>query len=86
MQKKLTTFLHEGKNYLVVDNEAFDWDIDPDQLKNLEISIKADPEMRESYIANIFEHLVSCFSEFVGKKISLKEINDSLERGYIDIP
>jgi hypothetical protein len=84
MHKKLTTYLHDGRNYLVVDNEAFDWDIEPDQLKQLEISIKTDPEMRESYIANIFEHFVLCFSEFVGKKMTLRDINEALVKGYIE--
>lgn len=68
----------EKKKYIVVENEAFDWEVQPEQLKN-------DPMLKESFLGNIFSHLTSCFSEFLGKKVSLKEINDALEKGYIEV-
>lgn len=81
--KKVDLVEIEGKKYITVDNEAFDWEVDSDQLKNISFKIKNDPSMRESFIGNIIKHMASCFSEFVGKKVSLKEINDAIERGYI---
>lgn len=85
MQKKLRILKIEDKNYIILDNEGFDWEIDPKQLRMVEISIGNDPNMKESFIGNMLNHFVSCFSEFLGKKVSLKEINDALEKGYIDV-
>lgn len=79
----VSTVSIEGKNYIVVDDEAFDWEIEPEQLRTIEFKIKNDPAMKESFIGNIFDHMASCFSEFIGKKVSLKEINDALENGHI---
>lgn len=73
----------EGKRYIVVDNEAFDWELEPEQIKNVEFKIKNDPTMKDSFIGNVFNHLTSSFSEFIGKKVSLKEINDAIEKGFI---
>jgi hypothetical protein len=85
MQKKLEIIEVEGKKYIVINNEAFDWEIEPEQLKSVEIKIKNDPAMRENFIGNIFNHLTNSFSEFVGKKVSLKEMNDAIDNGYIEV-
>jgi hypothetical protein len=74
----------EDNKYIVVDNEAFDWELEPEQIKSLEFKIKNDPAMKDSFIGNIFNHLTTCFSEFLGKKVSLKEINDAIEKGFIE--
>ncbi len=85
MKKSVGLVEIEGNKYIVVDNEAFDWELEPEQIKNLEFKIKNDPAMKDSFIGNIFNHLTSCFSEFLGKKVSLKEINDAIEKGFIEI-
>lgn len=84
MQKALKILTIEGKKYIVLENEAFDWEVEPEQLRFIEIKIKNDPTMKESLIGSLFNHFTSCFSEFAGKKMSLKEINDALEKGYIE--
>ena len=83
MHKKLEIVSVDGKNYIVVDNEAFDWEVEPEQLKQVELKIKNDPLMKDSLIGSIFSHMASCFSEFLGKKVSLKEINDAIDSGVI---
>jgi hypothetical protein len=85
MKKKMFIYSHEGKNYIVVDNEAFDWEIDPSHIKSVETKIKNDPLMKENFIGDIFNHVVESFSEFLGKKVSLKDINEALERGWIEV-
>jgi hypothetical protein len=85
MRKKLEIINVEGRNYLVVDNEAFDWEVEPDQIKAIKLKIKNDPLMKDSLIGSVFGHMESCFSEFIGRKITLKEINDSIECGYIEV-
>ncbi len=81
--RKVKITNHNGVNYIVVDNEAFDWEVA--DLQEIEIKIKNDPLMKENFIGSVFNHLTKCFSEFVGKQMSLKDINDALERGYIDL-
>jgi hypothetical protein len=85
MQKKLTILEIENKKYIIVENEGFDWEIEPEQLRKVEISIKNDPVMKENFIGNMLNHFVTCFSDFLGKKITLKEINEALDKGYIEV-
>lgn len=85
MQKKLTILEIQNKKYIILDNEGFDWEIEPGQLKKVEISIKNDPAMKENFIGNMLNHFVTCFSDFLGKNVSLKDINDALEKGYIEV-
>lgn len=84
-KKSLQIVEIENKKYIVVDNEAFDWEIEPQQLKIMEIKIKNDPALKDSLIGSVFNHLTFSFSDFVGKKVSLKEINDALEQEYIEV-
>ena len=85
MQKHLKVLKIENKNYIIVENEGFDWEIESEQLRKVELSIKNDPLMKENLIGNMFNHFVSCFSDFLGRKVSLEEINDALEKGYIEV-
>jgi hypothetical protein len=74
----------EGVNYIVVDNEAFDWSIEPEFVKMVQFQIKNDPEMKDSYIGSIFQHFTKCFSDFIGREVSLQEINQAIQEGYIN--
>ena len=85
MKKRLEIINVEGKNYIVADNEAFDWEIEPEKVAMIELNIKNDPLMKNNFIGSIFNQMTVCFSEFIGKKISLKEINDAIDNGYIEI-
>lgn len=85
MRKKIEIVNVDGRNYIVVDNEAFDWEIEPEQLRAIKLKSNSDPEMKDSLIGSVFNHLEACFSEFIGKKVVLREINDAIEEGYIDI-
>ena len=85
MLKKVQIVKIEGKDYIVVDNEVFDWEIEPEQLKIIEFKIKNDPLMKDNFIGSLFDHLTACFSEFIGKKVTLKEMNDSIEKGHIEV-
>jgi len=85
MRKKIEIIKVDGKNYIVVDGEGFDWEVETQQVRKAEVSIKNDPLMKENFVGSIFNHMTSCFSEFIGKKVSLKEINNSIESGYIEV-
>jgi len=85
MRKKLEIVEVDGKKFIVVDGEAFDWQVTPEQIHKAEFLIKNDPSVRQGFIGNIFRHICESFSQLVGRKVSLKEINDAIENGYIDV-
>lgn len=82
--KKITIHEFNGQKILVVDNEAFDWGLDEDTYQKAKFAIKNDPLMKENFIGNIQKYFVDAFSEFVGKEMTLKEINDAIEKGFLD--
>lgn len=71
----------EGINYLVVDNEVFDWGVD--NIEDINFKIKNDPLMKHNFIGSIVKNFTDCFSEFIGRKITLKEINHAIKKGEI---
>ena len=69
---------------IFVDGELFDWGINPQELHTAKSFIIQHPEMRKSVMGDIERHFVSCFSEFLGRDITLAEINKALETGEIE--
>jgi len=74
-----------GCKAIVMDNEVFDWGMDEESLRQAVFLSKTDPEMKASFISDIQQNLVMCFSEFVGKECTLADINQALRNGYIDV-
>lgn len=71
-------------NYLMLENEVFDWGPDPEELQNAIKMINHNNDLKETILNSIVGHFVNSFSEFVGKKMTLNEINTSIENGNID--
>lgn len=71
-------------NYLMLDNEVFDWGPDPEELQNAIKMINHNNDLKETILNSIVGHFVSSFSEFVGNKMTLDEINTSIENGNIE--
>ena len=71
-------------NYLMLDNEVFDWGPDPEELQNAIKMINHNNDLKETILNSIVGHFVISFSEFVGKKMTLDEINTSIENGNIE--
>jgi len=82
-ENRITIHEIEGQRILAVNNEAFDWGIDEEHLKAVQVISKNDPEVKKNYIGSIQKYFVDCFSEFVGKEMTLKEINEAIKRGHI---
>ena len=82
--KKVTIHDMGGMRIIALDSEAFDWNIEEEDLKTCQIISKNDPEMKENFIGNIQKHFVACFSEFLGRPTSLKEINLAIKDGWIE--
>ncbi len=82
--KKVTIHDIEGRRIIAVDNEAFDWGIEEEDFKAAHVVIRNDPAVKESFLGNIQKHFVTCFSEFIGRPTTLKEINKAIEEGWIE--
>jgi hypothetical protein len=73
----------EGKNVIFVDNNLFDWEIDPKAISEINnISDFLEIENIHESIRNFFIESLSCFLQ---KQITLKEVIESLKLGYIEI-
>lgn len=83
MDKILKIIENNGVSMISIDGEVFDWGLEPEDVQKLKFACGNDPEMTESYIGNIKSHILSCFSEFLGREVGMKELNDSIEKGII---
>jgi len=74
---------YNGENKIFVNDQLFDWGIDEnalDQIKN----IKDEEEIKNINIS-IRNYFLDSLGEFLGKKISIKELYDALKVGYLEI-
>jgi hypothetical protein len=72
-----------GQTYRAIfaDEQLFDWWLDEDNLTVARQLCKREPLMKKSVMGDIQSHFVQCFSEFIGREITLKEINEALVSG-----
>lgn len=75
--------LPNGKkeNGLFIDGEHFDWGIDSDDLT--EVMNSGDENLIRMAQASINEHYLDSLSEFVGRHITPKDINEAEKTGWI---
>jgi hypothetical protein len=74
-----------GCRAIIMDNEVFDWGMDEESLRQAVFLSKTNQEMKEAFINDIQQNLVTSFSEFVGKPCTLLDINMAIENGHIDV-
>lgn len=74
---------NELYNALFVDEELFDWGIDKKELQQAKKIIGDNPLLKKSIVADIRTHFVESFSEFIGKPITISEINTAIRTGEI---
>lgn len=85
MKKSFELVNYSGVAILAVAGEAFDWGIDSVDLDNLRLTVKKDDGLKNSFVGDLKHHFITCLSDFLGRPITFKEINEALERGYIEI-
>jgi hypothetical protein len=74
---------YNGENKIFVNDQLFDWGIDEnalDQIKN----IKDEEEIKNINIS-IRNYFLDSLGEFLGKKISIKELYNALKVGYLEV-
>jgi hypothetical protein len=85
MKKQVSIHDIEGVRYIVVGNEAFDWGVEESHFLRAKSTCNNDPTLKANFLGSIEKHFVSCFSQFIGRKVKMEEINESIERGWIDV-
>jgi hypothetical protein len=85
MKIKLEIKKHENQNVLFVNEDIFDWQIQEEELEDAIKFANNDKEVKKAIKADIQNFFLSCLSEILGKKINLKELNDGIERGFLEI-
>lgn len=85
MKKSFELVEYEDRKILAVDGEAFDWDVDNVDVPKLRLACKKDTGIKDGFVGSIKHHFITCLGEFLGRKITFREINDSLEKGYIEL-
>lgn len=72
----------DGEDRIFVNNQLFDWGIDDDALKDIK-KITDDVELSQVH-ENIKQYFLSCLESFVGKKMSIKQVLQAIEIGYVE--
>ena len=74
----------EKYNAIFIDGQMFDWYIDRESLDEAKRFAQNDPIIKKSIYADIQSHFMHSFCEFIGKKVTLEELNEALMTGRID--
>lgn len=81
------TFDDEHQKYvrvLAVDDEVFDWGMDKASLDQVKAMVRNHPDLIGTVSCDIINHFLACFSEFIGRDITLAELNEAIRLGYIE--
>lgn len=68
---------------IFVDGMAFNWGMDKDSLRQARRLAESNPTLQQSIYDNIQIHFVESFSEFLGREITLQEINEAIKNGVV---
>jgi hypothetical protein len=75
--------LKKDINAIYVDDQVFDWGIDEQSLYDARNFIQNNQNMEKAIYGDIENHFIECFSEFLGRQITLQELVAALETGII---
>jgi hypothetical protein len=68
---------------IAVDGELFDWNIEALEIEKAHSTCKT-LEERQAFHANVQAHFLQCFSYFLGRPVTMKEVNEALLKGEIE--
>ena len=74
-----------GEEYraLFVDDILFDWGLEKKSLLDARKLGESNPTVQKSVQGNIQQHFLESFSEFLGREITIQEVNVAIETGKI---
>ena len=68
---------------LFIAGEIFDWGIEDGVLANAIKTVGDDTTMKKALYGDIQRYFLESFSEFLGRTITLAEVNEAIEKGCI---
>jgi hypothetical protein len=83
-KKTISTCETPDGKFIVVDDEVFDWGLEPEDLERAMKLAKNSDMLKKTVQRDIREHFMDSFAEFLGKAVSLKELNEAIESGWIE--
>ncbi len=69
---------------IFADGNLFDWGMPKSDLKQAAKFAGSDPFLKKSIHGDIQRNFLESFSEFLGKEIYIAEVNEAIEKGYIE--
>lgn len=63
-----------------IDGEKFDWSVD---ITSFHEAVKMGPMYKKAVQKSIVEHFVNSVSDVLGRKVTMKEVNEATKRGWI---
>lgn len=71
-------------NALYIDGEFFDWGLEQEEINKAKNFCGEDNFFHKTIHGDICQHFTQCISEVLERDVSIKEINEAIEKGYID--
>ncbi len=81
--RQVQTIEIDGIRMLVFDNEVFDWGLAEEDFQKAKVASNNDPETKANFIADIQKHLLNSLKEFLGREITLSELNQAIKEGWV---
>jgi hypothetical protein len=70
---------------LIINGETLTWGVTPDSLTRAKEAWKSDPTIRDSVMMDIHHHFLKAFCKAVGKTVTIRDVNEAINAGYIDV-
>ena len=72
-------------NVLYIDGHLFDYLIETKSLKKAKLYCNDNPNLKKSIHGDIQKHFLACLSEFIGREVTIQEVNNSIRKGEIEV-
>ncbi len=72
-------------NCVFVADVLFDYLIEEEDLRRAASFASHDEQKKKYIVGDIVQHFLSCFGEFIGRKIELREFLESVKCGFIEV-
>ena len=85
MKIKFEIKKQNNQNVIFINDESFDWQIEEDDLEEAIRFADNNTEVKKAIHADIKNFFLDCVNQVLNKEVTLKQINDALENGYIEL-
>jgi len=85
MKIKFEIKKQNNQNVIFINDESFDWQIEEEDLEEAMRFADDNPAVKKAVHADIKNFFLDCIKQVLNQEVSLKQINDALEIGYLEI-